>query len=399
MKIIRQISIINFLFVLLLLPSAYAQYPTSTPQFIESPELGLSDLITSIISSDATDNSNSVAQSSNSSSTLTWTGASLINNYASNPENWSGGEAPQDGADVVFDNTSKDCTWDVTVNIASLKINSGYIGKVTISPNSSLAIVKTIKWTGASTVNNYASNSDNWSGGAVPQNGDNIVFDDTSQNSQNNCTWDININPAFLSMLGYTGTITLNKSLAINGNLTVNSGTLSLNNKNLGVDGYLLIGINGTLDATSSPIVTITVKGNWANYGRFIPGLSTVILAGTNQTIYGDNTFYNLVKTVTTTDINTLSFNKDSTQTILGGLTLQGASDNLLLLRSTEEGTYWKLDIQGAHSISYADIEYLNNISSTNIIARNSVNRGHNSPNVGFAGNQCVCREVWRRTC
>jgi hypothetical protein len=397
MKTIRLISIVNFLFIFLLLSNAYAEYPTSTPKFIESPKLDLSNFNTTESSSGAADSSNSATQSSNSSSTLTWTGASPTNDYASNHDNWSGGEVPQNGVDVVFDSTSKNCAWDLTVNIASLKITSGYTGKITLSSGSNLTINKTVKWTGGGS-SELASNAANWLNNMLPQNGYGIVFDNTST-SQKNCTWDLSINPAFLSTIGYTGTLTLNKPLAINGSLTISSGTLNLNNKKLDVDGYLLIGINGTLNATSSPIVTITVKGNWANYGHFTSGASTVILSGTTQYIYGDTTFYNLIKTVTTAGNNTLYFEAGSTQTILSGLTFQGASDNLLFLRSTNGGTYWNLNIQGAYSISYANIDYLNNLSSTNIITRNSVNAGHNSSNVSFGGTQCVCRENRRRTC
>jgi hypothetical protein len=388
MKIIRLISIVNFLFILLLLSNAYAEYPTSTLQFFEPISFGTEES-----SYNAVEGSSKALASNYSSTAVTWTGEG-DDNFASNPENWSGGEVPQNGVDVVFDSLSKDCEWNLTVNIASLTINSGYTSKITLSSGSNLTIVKTRRWTGGAQDDERASKPDNWSDNTAPQNGDYVVFDSTSQK---NCTWDIDIKPDFLSMTGYTGTITLNKSLAINGSLTINSGTLNLNNKNLDVDGYLLIGLNGTLDATSSPIVTITVKGNWANYGNFIHGLSTVILAGTNQTIYGDTTFYNLIKTVSSAD--TLYFEAGRTQTILSVLILQGASDNLLFLRSSEEGTYWNLDIQGAYSISYADIEDLNNISSTSIIARNSRDSGHNSSNVGFGASLCVCREDGRRTC
>ncbi len=391
MKIIRLISILNFLFILLLLSNAYAVYPTSTPQFYESPKSDLSNFNTA-------ESSSSAAQSSNSSSTLTWTGASTENNYASTPENWAGEEAPQNGVDAVFDSTSKNCAWDLTVNIASLKITSGYAGRITLSSNSNLTIVKTVKWTGGGS-NELASNSNNWSGGAVPQNGDNVVFDNTTPK---NCTWDLNINPAFLSTIGYIGTIKLDKSLAINGSLTINSGTLSLNNKKLDVDGYLLIGINGTLNATSSPIVTITVKGNWANYGSFISGASTVILAGTNQTIYGSTKFYNLIKTVTSADI--LYFEAGSTQTIINNLTLQGSVNNLLSLRSTKDGQTspeWYIDPQGTRNISFANIKDMYNRNFTNIIfvpASNVINSGNNT-GVSFGGSECVCREDWRVAC
>jgi hypothetical protein len=400
MKIIRLISIVNFLFILLLLSNAYAEYPTSTPQFIESIDFGdiISGHSTIESSSKAAESKYSSTQSSYSFAAVTWTGEG-DNNDASNPENWSGDEVPQNGVDVVFDSTSKNCEWNLTVNIASLTINSGYSGTVTLSSGSNLNIVKTIKWTGnALNDDKSASNPNNWSGSVVPQNGDNIVFDGTSQR---NCTWDININPAFLSMTGYTGTITLNNSLVINGSLTIAGGRLNLNNKNLSVDGYLLIGSGGTLDATSSPLVTITVKGNWANYDSFIPGLSTVILAGTNQYIYGSTTFYNLIKTVTSAD--TLYFEAGYIQTIINNLTLQGSDGNLLSLRSTKDGQpspEWYIDPQGTRNISFADIKDMYNKNYTTIIfvpASNVVNTGNNN-GVSFGGSECVCLPpLWQR--
>ena len=309
---------------------------------------------------------------------VTWSGGGT-DNLASNPANWSGNVVPQYGDDVIFDSTSKDCTWDLNVSLSSLSIKSGYTGKVTKVSGASLNIIKTIKWTGGG-ADNLASNPQNWSENRVPQNGDKIVFDETSSK---NCTWDINTAPAFLSLTGYTGTVTLNSSLTINGNLTITNGVLNLNNKNLNVDGYILIGTNGTLYATSS---VITLKGSWANYGNFNFGTSTVVLNGTNQAVYGNTTFYNLTKTVTTAD--TLYFEAGSTQTILNSLTLQGASGNLLLLRSTSGGSYWYIDPQGTQNISFVDIRDSYNLSFTNIITTNSVDSGNNN-NVSFGGSEC----------
>jgi len=73
---------------------------------------------------------------------VTWTGSGT-DNLASNPANWSGNTKPQYGDNVVFDGTStKDCTWDLTVSLASLSINTGYTGKVTLSSSSTLTIAK-----------------------------------------------------------------------------------------------------------------------------------------------------------------------------------------------------------------------------------------------------------------
>lgn len=318
-----------------------------------------------------------------SADTVVWTGDSGTDNLASNPGNWSGGLVPQNGDEVVFDATSSiDCTWNLTVSLASLSIKSGYTGKVTLL-SGTLTILNTINWTGGGT-DNLASNPANWSGGVVPQNGDEVVFDNTTSEE---CIWNINIIPDFVSFIGYTGTVTLNSNLTINGSLTVTSGILDLNNMNLNVDGYLLITGGGSLYATSS---TITVNGNWSNSGNFSAGSSTVVLNGINQTIYGSTTFYNLIKTVTSAD--TLYFQAGTTQTISNSLTLQGTAGNLLSLRSTEDDSYWYLDPQGTRNVSFVDVRDLYNISFVNIVTTDSVDSGNNT-DVSFGGSECVCQE------
>ncbi len=313
--------------------------------------------------------------------TLTWDGGGT-DNLASNPANWLGNVIPQYGDNVIFDSTSKDCTWDLTVKLASLSINAGYSGKVTLSSNATLTIAKNITWTGGGG-DNLASNSANWVNNEAPQNGDNVVFDGVED-----CTWDINISPASLKLnTGYSGTVTLNSNLTINGPLTITSGTLNPNNKSLNVDGYILIGISGILNGTSS---TITVKGDWTNYGTFSPDTSTIILNGANQTIYGNNTFYNLTKTVTSADA--LYFQAGSIQTISNNLTLTGTSGELLSLMSTSSGSYWYVDLRGSSNVSYVNISDLYNLSFSNIIVTNSVDSGHNN-NVSFGGSECVTGE------
>jgi len=74
--------------------------------------------------------------------TVTWTGGGS-NDLASNSDNWSGGIAPQYGDDVVFNSTSKNCTWDLDITLASLSINSGYTGTVTLSSSADLTIAAT----------------------------------------------------------------------------------------------------------------------------------------------------------------------------------------------------------------------------------------------------------------
>ncbi|MEJ0021441.1 MAG: 6-bladed beta-propeller [Candidatus Doudnabacteria bacterium] len=75
---------------------------------------------------------------------------------------------------------------------------------------------------------------------------------------------------------------------------------------------------------------TFNISGNLTNNGELHADTSTVILTGTNQTILGSNTFYNLTKITTIAD--TLSFDPANTTTVTGTLTLTGVSTGLLTL-------------------------------------------------------------------
>lgn len=62
-----------------------------------------------------------------------WNGGGA-DNFASNPANWAGGAVPHDDDAIIFDSTSiKDCTWDIYRLPASLSLNSGYTGTVTLN--------------------------------------------------------------------------------------------------------------------------------------------------------------------------------------------------------------------------------------------------------------------------
>jgi hypothetical protein len=289
--------------------------------------------------------------------------------------------APRNGDVAVFDNTSsKRCIWDLNVTLSSLSINTGYSGTVTIGAN---LTIWGYAWTGGGG-DNVASNPANWSGGIVPGNGDNIIFTGTED-----CIWDLNITPSYLSLnSGFTGTVTLKNNLTITGNLSMEGGDFNLNDKALNVDGDLLIVPNGRLYATSS---LIEVKGDWINRGTVVSGISTVVLSGMNSTVYGNNTFYNLVKITDAADF--LNFEAGITQVIINNLTLRGISGNLLLLRSTVEGQQCSLDPRGTRHMSFVTIKDMNNINSITIDAADSEDGGNNS-NINFGGEQCVCMGI-----
>jgi hypothetical protein len=313
--------------------------------------------------------------------TVTWTGGGA-DNLASTSENWSGNKMPENGDDVIYDSTAKNSSWDLTVALNSLMIKSGYSGKVTILQSINLVIEKNIFiWTGGALNDHRASNPDNWSSNQVPQNDDRVVFNGTSAE---NCSWDITTIPALFSINSdYTGTVISNKDLSIGGSLIVAGGSLNLNNKDLDLDGDFIIYINGTVYAGSS---TLSVKGDWKNSGSFDSGTSTVILNGINQKIYSNNTFFNLIKTVSLAD--KLYFEAGKTQTILNNFILQGESGNLLSLRSTSDGGYWYLDPQGTRSISFVYVTDLYNPGTVDIVATNSSGSANN---VGIRFDEEVC--------
>lgn len=133
------------------------------------------------------------------------------------------------------------------------------------------------------------------------------------------------------SGIGGTDTFVLGAGITVTGNISINSG-----NFDVSTDNY-----------------PITLLGNWSNSTNFIPRNGTVFLTGTNQSISGSSTFYNLSKIVSSSD--TLIFPADSskTQTIQGTLTLKGILDNLLTVKSSQD------DVQAKINPSSTDLEYL----------------------------------------
>ncbi len=85
--------------------------------------------------------------------TCTWNGGGA-DNLASNPGNWTGNVEPHDSDSVFFDSLStKDCTWEAYLNPASLNLNPGYTGMVTL--NSELMIIDNVTISdGALIINN-----------------------------------------------------------------------------------------------------------------------------------------------------------------------------------------------------------------------------------------------------
>jgi len=137
---------------------------------------------------------------------------------------------------------------------------------------------------------------------------------------------------------------------------------------------------DGTFLGSSS---TLNIGGSWQRVGgTFTVGTSTVNLNGTNQSITGTTTFYNLTKTVTSAA--TLTLTAGSTLTIQGTLTLNGATSNLLSLRSTTPGTQWSINPQGTRTVSYLNVQDSNNTNASVLACGATCSNAGNNTNWSF---------------
>lgn len=159
-----------------------------------------------------------------------------------------------------------------------------------------------------------------------------------------------------------------------NGGLTVSAGTFVGRSGDISVNGALILS-GGELTAPSG---AFTVSGNWSRSGSptFTPGTNTVVLDGTNQTISGSTTFYNLTKTVAAAA--TLTFTDGTTQTVTNALTLQGASGQLLTLAGTGVSG-WNIIVPETQTLAYLSVSRSTNTGVTAAAGSTSTDDGNNS--------------------
>ncbi|MBI5099602.1 MAG: right-handed parallel beta-helix repeat-containing protein [Nitrospirae bacterium] len=81
--------------------------------------------------------------------TVTWTGNGF-DSLASTSANWN--TIPQNGDDVIFDNSSKDCVLDISLTLSSLITNSGYSGIITVDAD--LAVTGDVSISGGTLILN-----------------------------------------------------------------------------------------------------------------------------------------------------------------------------------------------------------------------------------------------------
>ncbi|MCB4756844.1 MAG: hypothetical protein LHV69_07430, partial [Elusimicrobia bacterium] len=168
--------------------------------------------------------------------------------------------------------------------------------------SSSFAETKT--WLGTGGDANWNTDA-NWSPSGVPQTGDDVVFDGTSQE---NCA--VQSTPTVVSLsvnTGYsTGTITFTSSMVVTGKVSLATGTVNLGS------------------------VQLVVQSSWSRTGgTFDPGTSTVTFAardGTFTILMTGASFYNLV---ITTETAAATYRPQDELYVLGDLTIErGTFDN-----------------------------------------------------------------------
>lgn len=127
----------------------------------------------------------------------------------------------------------------------------------------------TAVWDGGGSTSNW-SEAANWSGDVAPAAGSTVVFNSTSLK---NATVDADFGGTVAAVIldsGYTGAVTLGRSLAVNGNLSVaNGATLNLSDQTLTVEGTVTN--NGRL----SQILPATSVGVAVNFLRITNAAAT----------------------------------------------------------------------------------------------------------------------------
>lgn len=153
------------------------------------------------------------------------------------------------------------------------------------------------------------------------------------------------------------GTITLGSNLTLSNTLTINGGTLTTSGSNYSISTVNFSHSSGTFTANAS---IVRVSGSFTHSaGTFSQGTSTVILNGTNQTVTGTTTFYNLYKLLPTSTTDTLTFTHTTTYTIASGGTARfiGTRGYPLSIESSLAGSAFTLTKTGSIVAEYVNLK------------------------------------------
>ncbi|MDP8213258.1 MAG: hypothetical protein P9X22_08240 [Candidatus Zapsychrus exili] len=335
--------------------------------------------------------------------TVTWDGD--VSTVWDNPYNWSLGLVPIDGDSIIIPGgpvnqpvlTTNISLTDVTLEAGGVTGSSFTLDGYNLTITDTLDNEGIVYLQGGEVVN--INNIDPDSGtfyftGDGDGNPDTFVMSDIGANDFYNVVIDLTDSDDVIQTNGdltILGDLTVTKgtldistngnTLAVEGDILVNGGTLTATGSDIDANGDVTIS-SGTLTAPGSG-KTLAIYGNYDHQGgTFTHSSSTVNFDndGGNQSISGSSTFYNLTKVTTTAA--TLTFEAGEEQTIAssGLLNLQGSSGELLSIVSSNPGTQTSINLtSGAlQSIYYADVSD-NNASGLTLVARASVNSGNNT--------------------
>ncbi|MBI5021666.1 MAG: InlB B-repeat-containing protein [Ignavibacteriales bacterium] len=197
-------------------------------------------------------------------------------------------------------------------------------------------VISQTSWTGIS--NTSWTNSANWTAG-IPTATTNAIIGDANFTGPNQPS------------ISTSGAIC--NSLTIGTGTKTSSLTMGTNNRNLTINGNLIIGARGTLQQTKGN--SVNISGDWSNSGTYLAtnNNSTVVFAGTSQLLSGATTFRSM--TVNASSTLTLNSNIIVTTLVIDGTldpnepacTVTGMSSltvnsggTLLVKRSTFSGNY-----------------------------------------------------------
>ncbi len=186
-----------------------------------------------------------------------------------------------------------------------------------------------------------------------------------------------------------TGTVTFNGT---SGTQILNTGGLANAFYNLTHDGASTLSltpavadINNNFSNTAGTFqangLNMTIGKDWLNSATYTPGTNTVTFDGTNQTITGTTTFYNLTKVTAAADTLTFSANGTEEQTVTHLLTLKGAIGQLLSLEKSGANPQAKLKLQtgGAQDMKYLSVHNNNATGMTLVAGLTSTDAGNNT--------------------
>jgi len=139
------------------------------------------------------------------------------------------------------------------------------------------------------------------------------------------------------------------------------------------------IAASGVMNGNSA---TLQLSGDWDNTGSFVPGTSTVLIVDgcglLSGVINGNSSFNNLE--IESASGKQVSFTAGSTQTVAGAFAVGGASGFFLKIRSTIGGLAAFLNILGAGTATFVDVQDNNALAGNDVFMSSGSIKGPNTP-------------------